>query len=99
MGSETSSAPGLCSKKGFQCTETVKSRVPNIMFSLKKLRFSGCEGAKIRHQGPLGSARVQPCQYWISAVIPQASFRRITSCGITTCFLRLRGSNVQGLRN
>ena len=31
------------------------------MICMKNLRFSGCPRAKVSHQGPLGSARVQPC--------------------------------------
>ena len=31
------------------------------MICLKKLRFSSCPRAKIGRQGPLGSARAQPC--------------------------------------
>ena len=48
----------LCSKKeieGTQCSELMKSRVPSICY--KKLRFSSCPGAKVKHQGQLGAAR------------------------------------------
>ena len=31
------------------------------MICMKKVRFSSCPRAKVRRQGPLGSARTQPC--------------------------------------
>ena len=31
------------------------------MICVKNARFSSCPRAKVRHQGPLGSARAQPC--------------------------------------
>ena len=46
--------------KGAQCSETVKSRVPSIWFVWKNLRFSSRPRAKVRCQGPPGSARAQP---------------------------------------
>ena len=36
----------------------VKSRVPRKLFLWKKLRFSGCPGAKVRRQRPLGAVGV-----------------------------------------
>ena len=49
--------------KGAQCSETAKSRVPSIWFVWKKIRFSNRPRAKVRCQGPLGSARTLPC-FW-----------------------------------
>ena len=33
------------------------------MICMKKVRFSSCPGAKVRRQGPLGSARAQPWSF------------------------------------
>ena len=46
--------------KGAQCSETVKSRVPSIWLVWKNLRFSSRPRAKVRRQGPPGSASAQP---------------------------------------
>ena len=32
---------------------------------MKEVRFSSCLTAKVRHQGPPGSARAQPCMVYV----------------------------------
>ena len=44
------------------CKKTpLAPRVPSMLISLKRVRFSGHLGAKVRRQGPPGTARAQPC--------------------------------------
>ena len=44
----------------------MKSRVPRKLFLWKKLRFSGCPGAKVRRQRPLGAVRAQTCSLFLA---------------------------------
>lgn len=37
---------------------------PANYFYEKKPDFSSCPGAKVRHQGPLGTARAKPCDHY-----------------------------------
>ena len=71
--------------KGAQCSETVKSRAPRKWFVWKRLRFSGHPRAKVRGQGPLGSARTQPCKSYTG----HPGFYRFRGLGYLQFFLRV----------
>lgn len=51
---------------GARCSGPVKGAKRRI--SMKKLRFLSCLGAKVKGQGPLGPAGVQPCFFKCSLV-------------------------------
>ena len=50
------------------------------MICVKNLRFSSRPRAKVRHQGPLGSARAQPCS-WSSDNL-QLKYLLTICCGL-----------------